>query len=173
MQSDPDFDAKLDEALASYADPVGAGDPHMLMAGLLTAIEVKQQQRRWRLSLAFAAPVLACVLLAVYFVNHPFRPMKQSIPAFQAHLPPASPTQVQNVERVHMSAIHSQAKRLPKLDQFPTPAPLTEQERLLIQFAGQASESTQQQVAKMQKQSDEPLRIADLMIPKLDFNPQP
>lgn len=173
MQSDPDFDAKLDEALASYADPVGAGDPRVLMARVLTAIETKRQQRRWWLSLALAAPVMACGLLAVLLVHRPFRPANQPVPVFHAALPTASLMETARVECVHVPSQQSREKRLPKLEQFPTPAPLTEQERLLIQFAGQAPKSTQQQIANMQKQSDEPLRIADLTIPKLDSNPQP
>jgi hypothetical protein len=62
---------------------------------------------------------------------------------------------------------------LPKLDQFPAPVVLTEQERLLVQFIAHAPPSTQQLVAKAQKQSDEPLRIAELNIPFLASSTQP
>lgn len=172
MQNDPDFDAKLEEALASYADPASAGDRQALTARVLAAIETKRR-RRWWFILAFASPAFACVLLVVFFAHHPPRPVGQTDPVYHPSLPAAPLIEAPNIKLVHLPARRVPKKRLPKLDQFPAPAPLTEQERLLVQFAAEAPLSTQEQIAKTQREAIAPLRIAELTIPKLDSNPQP
>jgi hypothetical protein len=176
MQNDSELDVKLEQAVASYADPADAGDSHVLTEHVLRAIDRKRQQRRWWFSLAFATPALACVTLIVFFAHNPSQPERQTVSVSHPVLPAAPPMETPYVERVHVPVVHarqSKPKNLPKLDQFPAPTPLTEQERLLVQFATQAPPSTLRQIAKTQNESDAPLRIAELTIPKLDSNPQP
>jgi hypothetical protein len=63
--------------------------------------------------------------------------------------------------------------RLPKLDQFPAPRPLSEQEKLLLTFVAQTPTSEQKAILEEQQKSDGPLRIAALSIQPIDINKQP
>jgi hypothetical protein len=63
--------------------------------------------------------------------------------------------------------------KLPKLDQFPTQRPLTNQEKLLIAFVTQIPESEQKAILEKQRQADGPLHIAALSIQPIDINRQP
>ncbi|HYK34961.1 hypothetical protein [Alloacidobacterium sp.] len=178
MQNDFELDAKFEQALTSYADPAKAGDPQALTRRVLVALE-ERRQHYWWVRLTIAAPALACLLLVAFLTQRQHQSANQTttravqVPATPPILPSASTAEVSHVEQVHVTAARHAQKHLPKLDQFPTPTPLTEQEQLLIQFSGQAPTSTKQQIAKTQKESDAPLRIADLTIPKLDSNTQP
>lgn len=175
MQNDSELDMKFEQALASYADPSSAGDSRTLTMLVLAVIEKKRQRQRqrWWLGLAFATPALACVVLIVLLAQPRFRPKIQAVPIFHPAFPAASLTEAPHDERVYLPARHSRARNLVKLDRFPTPAPLTEQERLLVQFAERTSLNTQQQIAEARKKSAVPLHIAELTIPKLDSTNQP
>jgi hypothetical protein len=75
------------------------------------------------------------------------------------------------MERVHRPAARSQTP--PKLDQFPAPAPLTEQERLLVNLAAQTSPEIQQDLVQAQQQAGMPLHIAELNIAPLNATTKP
>lgn len=173
MQNDSELDMKFEQALASYADPSSASDSRTLTMLVLALIKKKRQRRRWWLGLAFATPALACVVLIVLLAQPRFQLKIPATPIFHPAFPAASLTEAPHVERVYLPARHRKARNLVKLDRFPTPAPLTEQERLLVQFAERASLNTQQQITEARKKSAVPLHIAELTIPKLDSTNQP
>ncbi|HTZ90465.1 MAG TPA: hypothetical protein VMA71_08990 [Alloacidobacterium sp.] len=180
LQNDPEFEAKLAQAVASYADPADAGHAQVLTARVLSAIGRKQRPQRWGLRFVLGTATLACVLLIVFLTQRQPRPVNQSarapLPASVLALPsaPASAASSKvHIQRFHLAAVRDRTKHLPKLDQFPAPAPMTEQEKLLIQFVAHAPPSTQQLIAKTQKESDESLRIAKLTIPDLNSSNQP
>jgi hypothetical protein len=75
------------------------------------------------------------------------------------------------MERVRGPAARSQTP--PKLDQFPAPAPLTEQERLLVNLAAQTSPEIQQDLVQAQQQASMPLHIAELNIAPLNATTKP
>ena len=77
------------------------------------------------------------------------------------------------MERVRGLAAHSQTRTLPKLDQFPTPAPLTEQERLLVNLADHTSPEMQQGLVQTQQQAGMPLHIAELNIAPISATTNP
>jgi hypothetical protein len=172
----PDFETEFERAVATYADPSDGGYPQALTARVMAVVDAQRRRRRWWLGISVAVPALACLLVAALLylrrpeLQHQDRASIASTPA-SATAPetplPAKP------EVARSETVHRRPRPLPKLDQFPAPTPLTEQERLLVQFVSHAPPSTQQLVAKAQKQSDQPLHIADLSIPFLDSSTQP
>jgi len=77
------------------------------------------------------------------------------------------------MERVRGLPARSQTRTLPKLDQFPAPAPLTEQERLLVNLAAHTSPEMQQDLVQTQQQAGMPLHIAELNIAPLNETTKP
>jgi hypothetical protein len=57
--------------------------------------------------------------------------------------------------------------RLPKMDVFPTPRPLTAEERALVAFASQASPEMKKQVVEAERHLGDPIAIAQLKIEPL------
>lgn len=96
-------------------------------------------------------------------------PTTQSVGA----LPKTAVTAKVHVETARNRVARSTPRQLPKLDQFPAPTALTEQEQVLVRFVTYAPPKTQQLVAKAQTEPDKPLHIAELGIPYLDSNTQP
>jgi hypothetical protein len=181
MQQDAsDFETKFERALAAYADPDDAGHAQVLAARIVAEVHARQRRRRWRLSLTVAVPALACLLIvALHFSRHESRHPAVEIastpsitPAVTA-FPKAATADKPHLETTRHPAVRSAPRQLPKLDQFPAPTALTEQEQFLLQFVAHAPPNTQQLVAKAQKPHDEPLRIAELSIPYLDSTTQP
>lgn len=183
-QNDSEFDAELEQALATYADPADAGHPPILTARVLAAVETRQQQRRLFFGFAVAVPALACLILAAFLLRHTSATPREmahiaSRPALSAPvLPSTQPTPVVENKTRHSlrpataATRSSQPKQLPKLDQFPAPSPLTEQEQMLISFTTQTPPHAQQSVAKAQQQTGKPLHIAELSIPPIESSVQ-
>jgi hypothetical protein len=59
-------------------------------------------------------------------------------------------------------------KTLPKLDVFPSPQPLSPEEKALVSFAARAPEPVRQALIDAQTQADAPLNIAAIEIQPLD-----
>ena len=61
-----------------------------------------------------------------------------------------------------------ETRALPKQEVFPTPQPLSPQERALVSFVSEAPPAVKEQVLAAQKQIDAPIEIADIHIEPLD-----
>ena len=174
-QNDSEFDGKLEQALAAYADPVDAGHPQMLTARVLAAVEDRRRKRRWWLGFGIAAPALACLLLiAISVLRRPEPVLRLTETAMVPASAPAVHAPVvarPRMERVRGLVVRSQTP--PKLDQFPAPAPLTEQERLLVNLADHTSPEIQQDLVQAQQQAGMPLHIAELNITPLNATTNP
>jgi hypothetical protein len=176
-QNDSDFDEKFEQALAAYADPGDAGHPQRLTARVLAAVEGQRRKRNWWFVFGIAAPALACLLLIAIAVLRQPEPALR--PAETAMVPASAPAVHAPVvarprmERVRGPAARSQTRTLPKLDQFPAPAPLTEQERLLVNLAAHTSPEMQQDLVQAQQQAGMPLHIAELNIAPLNETIKP
>jgi hypothetical protein len=180
-QNESDFEKELEQSLAAYTDPGDTGHPQVLTARVLAAVDGQRKEHRWWLGLGVALPAFACLVLVAIVVlwqpEHPLQPAEiaaapSSAPASAATVPALS-TAGTPKERTHAQVARNLAHQQPKLDQFPAPAPLTEQERLLVSFASQTSPDTQQAIVQAQQQSGLPLHIAELSIPPLNVNTQP
>ena len=180
-QNESDFESEFELALAAYADPGDAGYPQTLTMRVMAAVEMRRRKLRWWLAFSIAVPVLVCLLVAALLHLRRAEPQHQeteiaSIPSTTqsvAAIPKTDVTAKVHVEAIRNRTVRSVPRQLPRLDQFPAPTALTEQEQVLVQFVTYAPPKTQQLVAKAQKEPDKPLRIAELGIPYLDSTTQP
>jgi hypothetical protein len=177
----PDFENEFERALAAYADPGDAGYPQTLTMRVMAAVEMRRRNLRWWLAFSVAVPALVCLLVAALLYWRRAEPQHQetetaSIPSTTQSVAAtpkiAVPARV-HVETARNRAVRNAPRQLPKLDQFPAPTALTEQEQVLVQFVTYAPPNTQQLVANAQKEPDKPLHIAELGIPYLDSSTQP
>ena len=172
----PEFEAELERAIGTYADPRDSGHPQALTARVMAEVERRRRKGRWWLGIAVAVPVLGCLLVAaLLYKGRPEiqRQVANNVPVATTPKPviapnASSPTKLEVAQR----GLTHTTRQLPKLDQFPSPLAPTEQEQLLMQFTAHASPKNQQLVAKARTQPNEPLHIADLSIPYLDSGTQ-
>jgi hypothetical protein len=182
-QNDPEFDRRFEQALCSYADPAEAGQPEMLTSLALAKVESAERiRRRWKLALIFIVPEFVLLTLWLLFLSP--HPVRLTAVAPQTVAPSTPRTASQQVAHNHpLAAAHAplthavaivrQQKHVPKLDQFPTPTPLNEQEQLLVSFVTEVPYATQQSIAESMQQADHPLHIAELSIAPITLNTQP
>lgn len=176
-----DFETEFERALAAYADPGDAGSPQVLAARVMAAVEMRRRKRRRWLATSIAVPALVCLLVAALLHLRQAEPQHRKIEIASgpsttqsgAAIPKTDVPAKAHVEAARNRVVRSVPRQLPKLDQFPAPTALTEQEQRLVQFVTYAPPNMQQLVAKAQNQPDKPLHIAELSIPYLDSNTQP
>lgn len=173
-----DFERGLDEALQAYADPQDAGQPRLLTARVMEAVEVQRKRRFWVWGFAAALPVAACLLVVAFLLpvkRHAAPPQiayKTVTPAVPAKLPPVEPQAVAHVERVRAQTRTAlKSEKAPKLARFPAPEPLTQQQKLLIAFATQVPEKEREATIQAQRRAAEPLHISQLVIAPIDIKP--
>ena len=145
----------IDAALGTYGDAVCRPRSARVLSAIATsreaagsAIEIAPVRRRW-VPWAVAFPIAACLLLL--WLTVPSRRVSGPIESQQAHqyhpVPEIVPRPVapKRETRVAPPAFRNQAEKhlqpaqttaLPKLDVFPTPQPLTAQERALLVVTG-------------------------------------
>ena len=66
------------------------------------------------------------------------------------------------------AVLASKSTPLPKLDVFPTPQPLSPEERALVEFAAHAPQSERESLMAAQREADAPLRITAIEIMPLE-----
>lgn len=144
-----DLDRILDTALAKYA----AVEPRAGLEGrILANLRAERSQVRsrswWKWGLAAAVAAMFVIALALAL-----RPGKSSKPTIASHanltVQPAHKPEEPSMSRdriavkdmpkpVHRLRIHSYSQTttalVPKLDQFPSPRPLTEQEKMALEY---------------------------------------
>lgn len=190
MPEKDELDLLLDSALATYADPgPDAGLEHRVLAAMEAARHpaerprVFTKTRRW-LPWAVAVPIAAGLLLLWLSIPKPVHAptstpqiaeRHQAAENFPTISQPVQPPR-NNAHHPHRSqpamnpSVPSQAARaipLPKLDVFPTPTPLSPEERALVTVAETGPPSQREALIKSQQHSDAPLSIAELNIPPL------
>ena len=176
-----EVDKLLDAGLARYtsAEP-RPGLENRILAGL----RAQPQPSRWldwRWAGALAAAAVAVLVLAVFFLRQPLpeppppavarAPVPQPTPTAAPTPEPVQPpviTEVQPTPHPNAQASshfhRSPEGRLgagPRLDTFPAPAPLSEQERLLLLFTRQAPKEAVL-MAQARNRPTEPLGVAPL-----------
>ena len=198
MREKDELDLLLDSALSTYADPGrDSGLEERVLAALSAARESKQRdrfiappRRRW-LPWVIALPAAACLLLlwlATSRIKHV--PSTETQQARQVNQAPALPrtTPLAEVrskspkgrEQRATSGYSAASKEpqpatqlsgtspVPKLDVFPTPQPLTEEERALAVVATQTPAPVRNALLEAQIQNDAPVRIAAIHIPPIE-----
>ncbi len=172
-----DLDLLLDAALAAYVDAEAQpGLTHRILAAA-RHLEPRRSALRW---LPLAISALAAALLASIFLihragipSHP-APLVAQVPAptFSAGLK-SNPTPPAHRAREHAARAASRPApaQLPRLEVFPTPTPLSPEERALLTAQGNPDgvpTQPAQSAAVLDRQSVEPLHIAAIEIPPLN-----
>ncbi len=192
MREKDDLDLLLDSALSTYADPgPDAGLEDRVLSALesarfheLPAMRMSPKPRRHWLAWAFALPVAVCLLLLWLFtaktIHAPSTPTQQAQQT--NHTPGIAPAIAHEVStrpssqyaartavsaRPPSNAQVANAVPLPKLDVFPTPQPMSAEERALSAVAAQTPLPLRKALAEAQ-QDDAPIHIASTHIPPLE-----
>ncbi len=191
MRSDERVEERIDEALRSYVGEVEVPETRVAVARVMArAREIEGRRRIW--IWAVMAPAVVC-LLAVALGGWLMRgPQVAEI----AWLPraPGIPGGVSTVEsrpfltngasgkggapRIRGGSSETRGSSLdppqlmmttlPKMEVFPTPRPLSAQERALVGFAAQASPAAKREVVEAEKHLGDPIVIAELKIEPLE-----
>jgi hypothetical protein len=181
MADNRDLDALVDEALASYtaAEP----DPALRARIMAYAAEVRPRPKRlWLL-----APAAICAAaLAIAFLYHPAAPAPRPGPPATASTAsaPESPAPVSSLPRqtTHphpaLAAHRSRGSERPALlrnASFPSPAPLTTEEILVLKFAMEHPAQARQVLTAPAARpiQNAPLSIAPIHIAALSETQQP
>lgn len=186
-----ELDLRIDAALRSYAESPQFQDARMAVARVRELAEHLRARRRWRVW-AWAIPASTATLIAVAALNwfvgiapppritRPTAPAVVSIPGEndgaccnvqRAHTAPSTSLARDRIRRASAHedrALEATARPLPKQEVFPTPAPLSPEERALLAFATQAPPDVKKQVIEAQKHLGDPIEIATLKIRPLD-----
>lgn len=176
MRNDEELDRKIDVALRSYAEPPSNPEPRAMAAQLLEQVRV-ERARRTR-SWAWLIPATACGLTllligAAWLLRTPRSSRIASIPpvpavSTRANRPPDSTRSVPVHSLRPVRRAMTDARPLPKLAVFPTPQPLSSQERELLVLVTQTPPAAQKQVLEGQQHFDDPIAISELRIAPLD-----
>lgn len=165
-------------ALATYADPGPDSGLEQRILSRIAAEAVRSSRRPWlgwSVALPFAA---ACLLLFILFsrprTNHPAakpeanvarRPVTPSIETAShpaAHSTPNRHSETPlGKQRPRLNTLAAKSAPLPKLDVFPTPQPLTSQERALAAYVAHMPLAEQQSLARP-RQNPVPLNMASI-----------
>jgi hypothetical protein len=165
MRNDPrdKVESLMDDALASYArQEPRPGLEQRVLARIHADTAPRRAIPRW----TWVIPAAACLLCAgVFWSRHAGTP-EQSKPAqviVRATAPPRpeTPQTPRIVQRVR------KRKVLPRLPQFPAPAPVTNEERALLAFVAQAPKEAREALTESEQQRVEPIRIEEIKIEPL------
>ena len=159
---DDKWERILDEGMAGYAsaEPL-AGMEERILAKIRAAEGPQRRLRGWGVVLAAATAGLCLLVMLPTRKAELGRPVPAGV---VVQLQVSVPKQAVSVSRVlHRRA---RAKVLPKLAVFPTPSPLTGEERRLIALVATDPKGTAEAFESLRKRS-EPLEIAPLVIEPL------
>jgi hypothetical protein len=166
-----ELDRLIDGALSGYssADPLDG-----LEDRVLRRVQAAGAARRspWFYRLGFAIPALAALLfvgIALWMGTRKAAVSEPSSLTPRPRLSPAPAAQVVEPRRGNrMGQGHSApARSLPKEQYFPSPVPITDEERALVAWVRRAPIEAAQVFADLQKRSSEPIEIQPIQIPPL------
>lgn len=178
MSDRDDLERLIDGALASYADPgPSSGLERRILARISTTHASTRRRRLLIWATGLPAAAVACTMLL--FVSSSFRhaqphPHKESgspvakVPFSAAGAAPRMPVRSVIHERKASRHAIRQVSAMPKLDIFPTPAPLSSEEKALIGLVAETPVAKRQDLTTKWLQADEPIHIADLSIPSIN-----
>ena len=183
MPEDRDLDRSIDEALGTYADSFTDANLTGRVLVRLASERATRPRLRWLPWAVIAFPAAVCLLLFVYFgpgitkahVAPQVENARLHNPAGNsARLQPraASTAEITRqfrraAPRPHRLATATAAQPLPKLDVFPTPTPLTPQERALAVYVARAPQAERQALAQSEQELN-PLTVASMRVMPLE-----
>ncbi len=159
-------DDLLDGALASYSK---AAPRPGLEGRILARVRERERQERFRFWALAGAAAAAVILLVVLLIPHRAPVTVSSVPKTSGHSPAVAPV----VKPPTRSASASTSRTVrtvkamrPRPEQFPTPAPLSPEEKLLLTYVAQIPK--EELAAAVKDENEErtleipPLKIAAL-----------
>jgi len=178
-----ELDELIDGALARYS---GAEPLDGLEDRVLRRVQGARAARRssWGFRLAYAVPALAAVLIAgvALWMGRDTRSGATDVtqkmvvpePPAAARGPRSSPVLPVREAMPRNAATKPRrivpARSLPKEEYFPSPAPLTEEERALVAWVNSAPAEAARVLGDMQKRSVEPIEIEPKQMPPLQMD---
>ena len=186
MREKDDLDLLIDSALATYADPgPDAGLEGRVFAALSPVRReaprsalIRQRWFPWAVALPIAA-----ALFFLWLSTQRQKPLpvsepqqaRESVPnPIAPHIDSRSPSPIKElhthtvrIKQPPSPAQAAQAAALPKLDVFPTPRPMTPEERALTAVVTQTPLPARPAVIDAESLDQQPVRIAEIQIPPL------
>jgi hypothetical protein len=168
-----EMDERIDAALRSYAEPPEGPESRVVLARVLARARAEKAPRRRGWAWLIPAAGCAAALAAAWLLRAPATPQIAWTPrapgVVSIATAPGPVPERRNVRRaVPARQVQIAAERLPKLETFPAPAPLTPEEQKLVVFTRHGPAGTVHQVIEAQQHIDDPLEIAELKIQPLD-----
>ncbi len=183
MPEDRDLDRFIDAALETYADPRLDENLAERVLTRLANEPAPQPRLVWLPWAAIAFPAAICLLLLVRSGPGITKPhAAPPIPSAQLHNPAGisvrphwhaahPPETARQINRIaphrHPLAATTAPQPLPKLDVFPTPTPLTRQERALAVYVAHTPQAEQEALAQSE-QEPMPLTVASIHVMPLE-----
>ncbi len=176
MAERDDLDRMLDAALSTYADP-GPDLEARILARLACLNPSRTILPRHSLPWLIAVPALACALVVFLIWSGPSHPSTNRVAAPSivtsslgdrtAAAPPRQRSQRSRsraLPRMRGRVVLASVDR-PKLDVFPTPQPLTVEEKGIIRIVTQTPTALRQALVASQRESGAPIHISEIQIP--------
>lgn len=164
---DKELEQILRESIASYAsgEPLAGLEDRILARVRIAECPRRSTTRLWALLALGAAAVCIAVCLRVGRTeSQPVRFASE----VKASLSAKPPVRMAAIRVLRRSAPSHRVPALPKQAVFPTPAPLTTEERLLLVMVKQDPEGTAEAFSSLRTRASEPVEIAPLVIPPLE-----
>ncbi len=169
-----ELDYQLDAALSAYAEP----GPDLAPRILAQVSVARSHRMRWFWGAGFATAAAAAALLLLLIAP---RHMSQPQVAPQTKVSIASPTAPgpllgnsrtahpagPQARRVKPAATLASWRASPKKEIFPTPRPISTEERALVHLVAQSSPEQRESLLRQQQQAAEPIRISAISIPPI------
>ncbi|HEY1945489.1 MAG TPA: hypothetical protein VGG97_00675 [Bryobacteraceae bacterium] len=166
-----ELDAILEKGIASYpeAEPL-AGMEERIIARIGMAKMPRRSVIGWRAvwAVGFAAVAITGLVLIRTGQIEP-RPVAVAVVNRPPHFEP-TPVQISEPQRrPHIAHVH-RVRALPKGPVFPTPSPLTRQERLMVTLVSENPDEAAQVLDSLRQGHDEPIAIAPIVIPPIPMS---
>jgi hypothetical protein len=157
-------DRELDEILDAGLKAYSAVEPRQ---GLERRVLEHVHRRRrfvWWQWLAVVVPVLACAVgLLVWRPSEPVQTRRAT--SVETSLDAAGTSARATIPAVRRVVVVRRVRRLPKRAQFPTPAPLTREERALLEFVQRSPKEAAELLGENRDSEIRPIQIEAISIP--------
>jgi hypothetical protein len=165
------YDALIDRALRSYAEPAENPEPRVVIGRVMARARETETGLKWPFwSWAIPATcVVAVMLAAAWLLRTPQVPevahapgVPQIIAQAKPFVPAGRSIRAKAAPKRALQVLAAKSEPLAKLDVFPTPTPLSPEEQALATFATHGPHEVQQAVLEDQKHWDDPIIVAEL-----------
>ena len=167
----------LEASLKRYrSEEPRAGLENRILANVRASDRALQPHRWvWAWTLAASAAVLIVAVVVLRFTSRPASRTATTLPALQTIAPKTETPKVvavaPSVARVPgrpVRALRSPAPEFRRPEQFPTPSPLTEQEKLLLKYVNAIP--SPEQTDKISPGGVPDVQVSELIVPNLDVD---